>query len=65
MDDPIEVLITLPFADELMKQISEVSPRLAVDKIVARKADEINDEFNSIGLGWTMPWRNPSYTGMG
>jgi phosphoglycerate dehydrogenase-like enzyme len=44
MDDPIEVLITLAFTDELMKQISEVSPRLEVEKIVARKADEISDE---------------------
>ncbi|MGE5124243.1 MAG: D-2-hydroxyacid dehydrogenase, partial [Acidobacteriaceae bacterium] len=32
------------FPDELIKQISEVSPRLSVEKIVARKADEINDE---------------------
>lgn len=44
MDDPIEVLITLGFTDELVKQISDVSPRLAVQKIVARKADEISDE---------------------
>ncbi len=44
MDDPIEVLITLAFTDELMKQISEVSPRLSVEKIVARKPDEISDE---------------------
>ncbi|MFZ0531553.1 MAG: D-2-hydroxyacid dehydrogenase [Anaerolineales bacterium] len=44
MDDPIEVLITLAFTDELMKQISEVSQRLEVEKIVARKADEISDE---------------------
>jgi phosphoglycerate dehydrogenase-like enzyme len=44
MDDPIEVLITLAFTDELMKQISDVSPRLSVEKVVARKADEISDE---------------------
>jgi phosphoglycerate dehydrogenase-like enzyme len=44
MDDPIEVLITMPFTDELMKKISEVSPRLAVEKIVARKVEDINDE---------------------
>ena len=37
MQDPIEVLITLAFSDELIKQISDVSPRLAVEKIVARK----------------------------
>jgi phosphoglycerate dehydrogenase-like enzyme len=44
MDDPIDVLITLAFTDELMKQISEVSPRLEVEKIVARNADEISDD---------------------
>ena len=44
MDDPIEVLITLAFTDELVKQISEVSPRLTVEKIVSRKAEEISDE---------------------
>ena len=44
MDDPIEVLITLAFTDELVKQISSVSPRLSVQKIVARKADDINGE---------------------
>lgn len=44
MDDPIEVLITLDFPEELVKKISEVSPRLTVEKIVARKVEEINDE---------------------
>jgi phosphoglycerate dehydrogenase-like enzyme len=44
MDDPIEVLITLPFSDELIKKISEVSPRLTVEKIVARKVEDIDDE---------------------
>lgn len=44
MDDPIDVLITLAFTDELVKQISEVSPRLTVEKIVSRKAEEISDE---------------------
>jgi phosphoglycerate dehydrogenase-like enzyme len=44
MDDPIEVLITLPFADELMKKITDVSPRIVLENIVARKADEINNE---------------------
>jgi phosphoglycerate dehydrogenase-like enzyme len=44
MDDPIEVLITLPFPDELMKEITDVSPRIQLEKIVARKADEISDE---------------------
>jgi phosphoglycerate dehydrogenase-like enzyme len=44
MDDPIEVLITLPFTDELMKKITDVSPRIVLENIVARKADDINDE---------------------
>ncbi len=44
MDDPIEVLITLPFSDELMKKITDVSPRIVLEKVVARKADEINDD---------------------
>jgi phosphoglycerate dehydrogenase-like enzyme len=44
MNDPIDVLITLAFTDELMKQISEVSPRLSVEKIVARKTEEVSDE---------------------
>jgi phosphoglycerate dehydrogenase-like enzyme len=44
MDDPIEVLITLPFTAELMKKITDVSPRIVLQNIVARKSDEINDE---------------------
>jgi phosphoglycerate dehydrogenase-like enzyme len=44
MDEPIEVIITLAFNDELISQISEVSPRLAIEKIVARKVEDINDE---------------------
>jgi phosphoglycerate dehydrogenase-like enzyme len=44
MDEPIEVIITLAFTDELIKQISEVSPRLAVEKIVARKVEDISEE---------------------
>jgi phosphoglycerate dehydrogenase-like enzyme len=44
MDDPIQVLITLAFNDNLMKQLSDVSPRIEVEKIVVRKADEISDE---------------------
>jgi phosphoglycerate dehydrogenase-like enzyme len=44
MDDPINLIITLPFTDELLKQISEVSPRLAVEKIVARKVEDISEE---------------------
>lgn len=44
MDETIDVIVTLPFDEELMKQISEVSPRLAVEKIVARKVEDIGDE---------------------
>jgi phosphoglycerate dehydrogenase-like enzyme len=44
MDEPIEVLITLPFPEELVKKISDVSPRLAVQKIVAGKPEEVSDE---------------------
>jgi len=44
MDELIEVIITLAFNDELLRQISEVSPHLAVEKIVARKVEDINDE---------------------
>ena len=44
MNDPIEVLITLGFSDELIKQISTTSPRLSVQKIGARKVDEISDD---------------------
>ena len=44
MDESIEVLITLPFAEELMKKIANVSPRISMEKIVARKPEEINNE---------------------
>lgn len=44
MDDPIEVIITLDFSDKLMKQITDVSPRLSIEKIVARKVDDIGEE---------------------
>jgi phosphoglycerate dehydrogenase-like enzyme len=44
MSEPIEVLITLPFTDELVKQLVDVSTRLRVEKIVARSAEEISDE---------------------
>ena len=44
MDDSIQVLITLAFNDELMKKITEVSPRLVIETIVAPKVDEISEE---------------------
>lgn len=45
MDDPIVVLITLSFTDEQIKQISDVSPRLSVERVAARKADDVSDEI--------------------
>jgi len=45
MNNPIDVLITLSFTDEQVKQISEVSQQLSVEKVVARKADEVSDEI--------------------
>jgi phosphoglycerate dehydrogenase-like enzyme len=44
MDDPIEILITLPFTDELMKKITDVSPRIVLEKINARKVEDVSDE---------------------
>ena len=44
MDDPIEILITLPFTDELMKKITDVSPRIVLEKIIARKVEDVSDE---------------------
>lgn len=44
MDDPIEVLNTLPFTDELMKKITDVSSRIVLEKIVARKVEDVSDE---------------------
>ncbi len=44
MDEPINVIITLAFSDELLRQVAEVSPRLSVERIVARKVEDINEE---------------------
>ncbi len=53
-DEPIDVIITLAFNDELLNQIAEVSPRLSVEKIVARKVEEINDEaWNKVEVLYT------------
>ncbi|OGN92319.1 MAG: hypothetical protein A2Y88_07445 [Chloroflexi bacterium RBG_13_48_10] len=45
MDEPIEILITLPFNDELMKKITDVSARIILEKIVARKVEDVSDEI--------------------
>jgi phosphoglycerate dehydrogenase-like enzyme len=44
MSEQIEVLITLPFSEELVQQLQEVSPRLHIRVIKARKAEEIEPE---------------------
>lgn len=45
MSNPVEVLITLPFSEALVKQIGEVSPRLHIHAMVARKVDEVSPEL--------------------
>ena len=45
MSNPVEVLITLPFPDALLKQLSDVSPRLHIQSVVARKVDEVPVEL--------------------
>ena len=44
MSNPVEVLITLPFSEELVKQIIEVSSRLHVQVISASKVEDIPAE---------------------
>jgi phosphoglycerate dehydrogenase-like enzyme len=44
MEDPIEILITLPFSDDMAKKIAAVSPRIVLQKIIARKPEEVNDD---------------------
>ena len=51
MDDPIEILITLPFTDGLMKKITDVSPRLVLEKFIARKVEDVSDEIWKRGEG--------------
>jgi phosphoglycerate dehydrogenase-like enzyme len=54
MDEPINVLVTLPFSDELMKKISAVSPRLVVQRFVTHKVDEIeNDAWKKVEILYT------------
>jgi phosphoglycerate dehydrogenase-like enzyme len=45
MDNTIHVLITLAFTDELIDQIAQVSPRLEIEEVVARKPDEVNEDI--------------------
>jgi len=44
MTDPIEILITLPFSKELVSMLREVSPRLNLQVIKARKSEDISSE---------------------
>ena len=44
MTTPVEVLITLPFSDELVNQLRGVSPRLKVTITKARKIEEVPNE---------------------
>jgi phosphoglycerate dehydrogenase-like enzyme len=41
MSDPLELLITLPFSDQLLNRLRAVSPRLKIHQLRARKAEEI------------------------
>jgi phosphoglycerate dehydrogenase-like enzyme len=45
MPVPIEVLITLPFPDDLVNQLRGVSPRLKITLSKARKPEEVPDEL--------------------
>lgn len=44
MDEPIDVLITIPFPDELVSRIQAVSPRLHIRLVKASKVDEISPD---------------------
>jgi phosphoglycerate dehydrogenase-like enzyme len=44
MDEPIDVLITLPFAEELIARMQAVSPRLHFRTVKANRADEISPD---------------------
>ncbi len=45
MSEQIEVLVTLPFSDEMIQQLKEVSPNLHIQVVKARKVDEIDPEI--------------------
>ena len=44
MNDPIEVLITLPFPDSVIEEIQAVSPRLQIQVRKANQVDEVPSE---------------------
>lgn len=45
MTDPIEVLITMPFPENLVTRLSEVSPRLKFTVVKANKPEDISPEI--------------------
>lgn len=45
MSDTVEVLITMNFGDELVKQLSEISPRLHIQVMVANQSQDIPAEL--------------------
>lgn len=44
MNEPIPVLITLPFSDELVSRLRGISPRLQIQVTRARKPEDVSDE---------------------
>ena len=45
MSNIVEVLITLPFSPALLKQLSDISPRLHIQSLVARSVEEVPPEL--------------------
>jgi phosphoglycerate dehydrogenase-like enzyme len=44
MDDPIDVLITVPLHDDLVSRLQDLSPRLHIRQVKASRADEISPD---------------------
>ncbi|MDD2695475.1 MAG: D-2-hydroxyacid dehydrogenase [Anaerolineales bacterium] len=44
MDDTIEVLLTIPFEEDLVDKLRQISPRLNINLVRARQANEIPEE---------------------
>ena len=45
MDNPIHILITLPFSEELISPLRKISPRLKIELARAKNAGEIADSI--------------------
>jgi phosphoglycerate dehydrogenase-like enzyme len=41
VSEPVEVLITIPFPDDLLEPLREISPRLRIQVMMARKVEDI------------------------